>query len=394
MASSSSHSNRPSLESLNATHLRENQTLLAESALGIDPEDLLQEPVSTLFEDLQRRNQLLIATGHVEGEILSLYHLLNPFIVTVRQPGSRPKSSWLDMLVCYLAWFKTGADYTVLACVLGDITASRVEDNINRIRPLLRSALSQKWLQFPVRPVPLSGTIFPYVALLIDNHTTQCNRPRAPFNEAKIYYDGKNRIYGLKTEIAVTASAPHYCVFVGAHTPGSVHDFEILKRGYNRYLEYLLKLPTENAALPTDQQSRFWAVIADKGYIGPEHATPDLRRLTPIKDPQTPVQITYNQSIGRVRVPVECFFGRIVTSFGVFRNIYRWSHSHFDADFEIACCLVNEQLEATTLNENDSLHYRGLLIRRVREATEKEAKRKLMQDQYRERKRRRLSGER
>ena len=121
MASSSSHSRRPSFESLNACHLRENQALLNEAAQGINPEELLRDSPSTLFDDLKRRNQLQIATGHTEEEMISLYQLLSPFIVTVRQPGSRPKSSWLDMLLCYLAWLKTGADYTLLSCVLGDV---------------------------------------------------------------------------------------------------------------------------------------------------------------------------------------------------------------------------------------------------------------------------------
>ena len=87
--------------------------------------------------------------------------------------------------------------------------------------------------------------------------------------------------------------------------PGSVYDFETLKQGYHKYLDYLTKLPAENAALPADRQSQHWAVLADMGYIGPEHATPDFCRLTPIKDPRTPHDVLYNQAVGRVRVHVE-----------------------------------------------------------------------------------------
>ena len=128
----------------------------------------------------------------------------------------------------------------------------------------------------PSQPIPLRGTVILHVALLIDNHTTECFCPKTTFNESKIYYDGKNRIYGLKTEVAFMAHEPHYCVFVGKHMPGSVHDFEIMKGSYHRYLDYLLKLPDENTSLPGDQLSHFWGVLVDKGYIGPENATPDL----------------------------------------------------------------------------------------------------------------------
>ena len=157
-------------------------------------------------------------------------------------------------------------------------------------------------------------------------------------------------------------------------------------------LDYLLKLPDENASLPGDQLSCFWGVLVDKGYIGPENATPDLRRFTPIKDPRNPTEENYNQLIGRYRVPVECFFGRLVTTSGVLRGVYRWSHTHFDDDFTIGCCLVNERLSHASLNQDDHKTFKGLLLQRIKIATEKERKRKEQQDLYRERKHRRLSG--
>ena len=104
----------------------------------------------------------------------------------------------------------------------------------------------------------------------------------------KTYFDGKNKVYSLKLEVTILAHAPHYCVFVGKHNPGSIHDFEIMKQDYQKYLDYLLKLPMENASLPADQHSCFWGVLVDKGYIGPEHTTPDLQRFPPIKDPRSP----------------------------------------------------------------------------------------------------------
>ena len=96
--------------------------------------------------------------------------------VTVRWPGKRQKSSWLDMLICYLSWAKLGIDYIQLAMHFGnDITLSQVEENICRIRPVLKDSLSKKWFDLvPARLRPLAESPFPQVALIVDSHTPPC----------------------------------------------------------------------------------------------------------------------------------------------------------------------------------------------------------------------------
>jgi hypothetical protein len=113
----------------------------------------------------------------------------------VRQPRARPKSIWLDMVICYLAWLKLGQDYPVLACALRDITTTQLKDNINRICPILFQALHEKWFFSLPRLKPLVDSPFPHVGIIINNHTTQCYHPKVSFDEAKIYYNGKNHIY-------------------------------------------------------------------------------------------------------------------------------------------------------------------------------------------------------
>ena len=48
--------------------------------------------------------------------------------------------------------------------------------------------------------------IFLYVALLANSVFIYVFRPRYPFNEANTDWDGKNKIYALKKEVAVMAS--------------------------------------------------------------------------------------------------------------------------------------------------------------------------------------------
>ena len=153
------------------------------------------------------------------------------------------------------------------------------------------------------------------------------------------------------------AYKPHFCVFIGKYVLGSVHDFKIMKRSYHRYLDYLLKLPDGNSSLPGHQLSCFWGVLVDKGYVGPENTMPDLRWFTPIKDPRNPTEEHYNQLVGRQWIPVECFFGRLMTTSGVLNGVYCWSHTHFDDDFTIGYCLVDERLSHASLNDDDQKTY-------------------------------------
>ena len=117
------------------------------------------------------------------------------------------------MLICYLSWAKLGLDYVNLAFLLGNISSSRVEENILRIRPKLKTTMFQWWFdQLPQRPLLLADTPFPHIALLVDATTTPCFHPRGCFEDAKVYYNTKNKIYGLKTEVAVTAQPPYFAL--------------------------------------------------------------------------------------------------------------------------------------------------------------------------------------
>jgi len=98
--------------------------------------------------------------------------------------------------------------------------------------------LHTKWWNNPLRPTPLSNTSYPYIGLLVDSTTTEICQPGGPFEEVKPYYDAKNQIYGLKKEVAVSATAPHYALFSSPFHLGSEHDFSIHKAEHRAYVTY------------------------------------------------------------------------------------------------------------------------------------------------------------
>lgn len=312
--------------------------------------DLLEdEPIAgDLWATFVADNKIKTLTNLSQESVTNLYQCMLPFIAEAAKRGTKPKSSWMDHLLCYLIWGKLAADVDTLACLLA-IKPSRLEENISRIRPIVCATLRSEWWEHRSRPSIQADSPFPNVALLIDAHTSSCFRPKGPFEQSKRYWDKKNHCYGVKSEVGVMAAPPHYCLFVGAHTEGSVHDYHTLKHHYTKYLDYLLKQPNENRDLHGDAAHRFWAVMADKAYIGPPEDTPDLRRIVPKRGARSVADLEQNRRIALHRVPIEQFFGRVLGLWAVARVTYRWDHPHFDADFTNWCLLTNEHIKVCPL---------------------------------------------
>jgi hypothetical protein len=225
---------------------------------------------------------------------------------------------------------------------------------LKRTKPILNETLRSRWWADKKRPVPLTETHFPYIALCIDSTSVPVYRPKAPFGESKIYFDGKNEIYALKKEVAVMASPPHYALFSQPSFVGSIHDFEFFKKNYVEYLEYLLKTTNEKQSITTDTDVR-WGVVVDKGYTGPAESTPGLRKIALRRKPTTVAQDAENHELSTIRCPVERFFGRVKKLWTIAREVYRWDHESFDTDFDNCVLLTNEHITKNLPNDEDAL---------------------------------------
>jgi hypothetical protein len=235
------------------------------------------EAEGTIYSILQQTRQFVVLTNFTEYEILDIWYDMRKHIAAQKRRGPPPKLSNMDAFLATLVLYKTGDDYEKLGRNL-KIKPANARHAVERMRPIINNTLKERWWNNKPRPQPLSETPFPHVALLIDSNSQEVYHPKARFEEAKAYWDGKNKIYALKKEVAVMAQPPHYALFSQKGEIGSTHDFAILKKTYSSYLPYLQKTNAENSLLPMDQNSQLWACILDMGYIGPPEATPGLRR--------------------------------------------------------------------------------------------------------------------
>jgi hypothetical protein len=362
----------------------QSEDLLAIRALPALPSDDFDDEILSgkITDTFRNNNSFEEFCGFSEGVVTSIAELVTPLTFLARTRGPLPKSSVSDMIICYLLQYRVDATAAQLAKIV-NISEGRYTKNVDRIRPNLLAALQQRWATMLPGPATDLTRHHNYAALLIDATTIECFRPEGRFEEAKHYYDGKNHIYGVKSEVAVTAARPHYYVHSSPHEPGSVHDYTILKKNYRNYLGYLRKTPEERELIQDpNPEEEYWAAILDKAYVGPRTDTPEIRRITPMKKPVTAAQRASNQVISKERLPNEQFFGRLGAKFVVYRRIYKFDHRHFDSDFAIACYLTNEDILLTALAEEDSKAYNGLLTKRQQDFDAEKVKEKATRLRY------------
>ncbi len=279
-----------------------------------DPEELPEDPTPTskMFEFLKTKNFFVESTNFTEREIIGLFQDSQPKFTKLRTRGPSPLINNLDALILLLHWLKTGSDYGQVA-VLSGYGEHVVRTAILRAKEALFEMLEERWWIQRRRPLPLERTPHPYIALICDSTSVEVFKPMRQFDEAKVFWDGKNKIYALKKEVCVMASPPHYALFSSAKFCGSEHDYSQFKKNFQKYSDYLVKSPAELRQLPREVSEPSWAILGDSAYIGDTQDTPGLRKVSLLKRSQVlfPSDRHEQQELARIRVPIECFFGRL-----------------------------------------------------------------------------------
>lgn len=355
------------------------------------PTDSVEErPDSATWQKIKTENKFQSYTNFSENALLDLLRAVEEHEARFRKRGPRPKVATQDGFLMTIIRYSTGLEYDKIGGIFG-VPGSTAQKAIDRMRPILHSALTDRWLRQHRRPVPLLDTNYPHIGLLVDTTSLEVFRPKARFEEAKAYWDHKNGIYALKKEVGVMAAPPHYALFFTKGEIGSKHDYSIFKETYTSYLEYLAKTTEEIRAIPTDSNNPSWAVLLDRAYIGPQSDTPNLRKITPKKSSRTASDRSTNVQLDHLRTPVECFFGRMNSLWATIRNCYRWSHEIFDADFENCALLTNQHIDISTLAQHDMLFYRQLIASRTKAEQLRQQKVQTQKKNYHETKKRRTS---
>ncbi len=233
---------------------------------------------------LNEKNAWVKMTNFTEKEIRSILLHSQPYRVDLTCRGPKPSISHEDGLIILLFWLKTASDFGVCAAAFGFGEAA-VRTSLEHTKDWLLRFLRDRWWRIRQRPRAVTvGGVVRWIGLVVDSTTTQIYKPGL-HNSPKLYMDGKNHIYGLKKEVAVLASPPHYAMFTSQSWPGSEHDFVAFQRNSGMYVTYLTKTPDE-AAISADDSNGLWILLADSGYLGQAELSPGIRKLA-LKKPSS-----------------------------------------------------------------------------------------------------------
>jgi hypothetical protein len=149
------------------------------------------EPNGSIWLRLKSDRKFKLWTGFEEHEILTLFRAMKPSILRYRRRGPQPKISWEDALILILTFYHLGLKFEVASAAFG-ISTTAMKEATARIRSILHSTLSERWLEQKKRPVPLLTTNYPYIGLLVDLMSVEVFRPKGHFEEVKVYWDAKH----------------------------------------------------------------------------------------------------------------------------------------------------------------------------------------------------------
>lgn len=312
----------------------------------------LAEGESPLFDHLVRWKLVESSTNFDAETIEAIASALNVAALTQRHKREFVQLSALDHVVLYLMWLKSAESIATLASML-HLHETIIVESLARVRVGIYNHLAHKWLKNRPRPVYDPTSAVPASGLVLGMHVAETSHAIAKTHSSRMFYDEKLKLFCLKTEIAVSPTKPHYCLFISPHAPAKVENEVIHQTMHDEYLSYLTMRPIEKAraGLVTPNTNYYWHLLCGPHY----HITPTAGGEF---EPLTLVRYIHKEGQESLETSAEQFLGRLLRLWGVFRKKWIWDRSHFDYDFAIACLLTNEHLQLALLDSSDSGFYR------------------------------------
>jgi hypothetical protein len=249
---------------------RENHTaVLAEELIElqqeIDEEETDFDPAKVTWSNL-RVNEKRCKTicGFSPMEFLNLYDLVQEHINENVGRGLKSKISKQDKLVmvlCYLKHYETLDKMKDTFYISASYLYTVLTDTINAITPILYKYYVSN-IKERIEESEEDLDLFPEAKFIMDVTFQTIWTPTGTYNEKKLYYSGKHKLYGLKSQCIHDRMGRVVSCIPGEK--GALHDLTICRSNI-KVLKDVLKVTTDSS---NEEEEAYWAVIVDSGYQG------------------------------------------------------------------------------------------------------------------------------
>ena len=269
-------------------------------------------------------------TGFTQQEFDQLFFTSEEALTQPRR-GKKTQVSPRDIMFLLLNYLRRYPKIEEMAAVF-NIKAPSLDKIIHRAIHDVAPLWKKKYIKIPAKQMdlPVEHTL-PEVSYIVDATDQQTNKPTLAFEEAKKWWSGKHGFYCYKSQVITDLKGA--ALHVVTSIPGSTHDLTVFR-------DHLPDVERMMAA----HTNRVQRILADKGYQAQDiHCL-----LTPFKgttaNPLTQDQKLYNEKIGKVRILIENFFGRLKMRYAIIGSKYRGAYERYESIFITCCSLVNFEL--------------------------------------------------
>lgn len=293
--------------------------------------------------------------------------------------GRSPKFGTKDILVLLLFYFRRYPKYETIRSIFR-IPESSFKGILKTYIPKLLEVLEKRFITDIAETCSIEhDEYFNDCGYIVDATVQPIEVPKVSYEARKPYYSGKHGVYCLKSQVIVTFQGIAVHIITGIE--GGKHDKAVFDDSIQDFTNKVLSHHVNDPS----------KILGDKGY---QDQTCDIL-VTPFKGELLDLEDTeleHNENLGKRRIIVENYFGRLKKRYGITKDIFRSDISMYPSFFIICCALINYEIAfcGHPLRDSDSTYYIKLVTKMMKDSKLKKALRSKQYKKYKKKKKKRF----
>jgi hypothetical protein len=243
------------------------------------------------------------------------------------------------MVLCYLKHYETIDKMKDTFSISRSYLHTLLQKTINAISPILYDYYVKN-LSEQIDDEDEEYEAFPKAKFVMDVTFQSIWTPTGTYDEKKLYYSGKHKLYGLKSQCIHDRKGRVVNCIAGER--GAIHDLTICRDHIDELKNVLRKEEVDKEHESESKEEDYWYVLVDSGYKGLQHiANATLPHKKKPNKQLTKQQQKFNKELASQRVICERYYGRLKTRYRIIATKYRNSRDEYPTIFNLCVALTN-----------------------------------------------------